>query len=106
MLDLDTSYTSEELFLLFANRLLAKTRPEYQAFLHWLPLQNDAEDPLALLALTGGGRETEALEIFLCLEPQGDGIYAMHFFSHGIRYLPEPAVKRVDTLCLKNYALH
>jgi hypothetical protein len=99
MLDLDTAYTSKELFPLFANRLLAKTRPEYQAFRRWLHLQDHGEDPLMPLALTGGGRETDALEIFPCPEPRGDGTYTMHFFSHGIRYLPEPAVKRVDTLC-------
>lgn len=98
MLDLDSPYESKELFPLFANRLLAKTRPEYKTFLHWLNLSHNEVSPLALLALTGGERETDSLEVFPCPEKTSDSTYSLHFFSHGIRYLPEETVQRIDRL--------
>lgn len=99
MLDLDTPYESKELFPLFTNRLLTKTRPEYKDFLHWLHIHQHEDDPLALLALTGGGRETDSLEVFPCPEKREDGAYYLRFFIHGIRYLPEQATQRIDDLC-------
>jgi HIRAN domain len=98
MLDLTSVYESQELFPLFANRLLAKTRPEYPHFLDWVNIPHDQDDPLVLLARTGGMRETDSLAVFPCPEPREDGIYFMHFFSHGIRYLPIQAIETVDTL--------
>lgn len=38
MTDLDAEYVSTELFPLFANRVLSRTRPEYQDYLRWLGL--------------------------------------------------------------------
>ncbi len=54
MTDLHSSYESEELFPLFANRLLASSRPEFAQFLQWL--DTDVEDPLVILGRTGGLR--------------------------------------------------
>jgi len=101
MLDLETPYESKELFPLFANRLLGKTRPEYHAFLRWLNLSHNEDHPLVLLALTGGGRETDSLEVFPCPEKASDGTYTLHFFSHGIRYLPEQALQHLNHLCVE-----
>jgi HIRAN domain len=98
MLELTTVYESRELFPLFANRLLAKTRPEYPHLLDWVNIPHDHDDPLVLLARTGGMRETDSLAVFPCPERQADGTYVMHFFSHGIRYLPPPVIEAVDTL--------
>src|SRR6266852_6687237 len=58
MTDLNVVYESAELFPLFANRLLSKERAEYKNFLHWLDVRETEDDPLALLARTGGTRET------------------------------------------------
>src|SRR6266540_654738 len=52
MQKLEHVYESPDLFPLFANRLLAKGRPEYRDFLHWLDLRDNEDDPLALLART------------------------------------------------------
>src|SRR5712691_11405148 len=52
MRDLESVYESTDLFPLFANRILSKSRPEYQQFLHWLNVTEDEADPLALLART------------------------------------------------------
>jgi len=98
MLDLHALYTSRELFPLFANRLLPKTRPEYKAFLGWLNLQNSEDDPLELLGRSEGTRVTDSLTVFPCPEKSSDGIYDIHFFSHGLRYLPDCAVQVVEKL--------
>jgi hypothetical protein len=70
--DLTATYESTELFPLFANRLLSKKRPEYQDWLRWLNIPAGKDDPLTLLAQTGGVRETDTLAVFPCPEPTAD----------------------------------
>lgn len=98
MEDLRTVYESEELFPLFANRLLSKKRPEYQQFLHWLNTRPGEDDPLTLLARTEGSRETDLLAVFPCPEPGADNTYRVQFFSHGLRYLLPEALPRIHRL--------
>jgi hypothetical protein len=98
MLNLEDVYVSRDLFPLFANRLLAKTRPEYEAFLGWLNLQNSGDDLLALLGRSEGVRVTDSLTVFPCPEKNSEGIYDVHFFSHGLRYLPDHAIQVVDKM--------
>jgi len=47
-------YRSDELFPLFSNRLLDRSRPEYAEYVDWLGLTPDAVDPLQVLSLTEG----------------------------------------------------
>lgn len=98
MQNLEDTYESTELFPLFANRLLSKTRPEYKDFLHWLNLQGNEDDPIALLARSAGIRGTDSLTVFPCPERDSDGKYHAHFFSHGIRHLPDAAIGVVGKL--------
>lgn len=98
MVSLESSYESDELFPLFANRLISKTRPDYKMFLHWLNVRENMDDPLALLARSGGTRETDSLEVFACPEESANGTYHVHFFSHGIRYLPKHTVQLINSL--------
>lgn len=98
MTELKAVYESTELFPLFSNRLLSKSRPEYKDFLHWLNVRETEDDPLALLALTEGKRETDSLEIFPCPEQTSEGKYLMRFFGHGIGYLPQHAIQMVNEL--------
>ena len=59
---LDKVYESEELFPLFANRLLSKSRPEYEAYLTWGGFDPDnPPDPIAILGVTEGRRATDSL---------------------------------------------
>jgi hypothetical protein len=97
MEDINCTYRSRELFPLLSNRLLSKNRPEYRDFLGWLNLRENEDDPLVLLARTGGFRATDSLMVFGCPEPIMDN-YHVHFFSHGIRYLPEFAIKKANDL--------
>jgi hypothetical protein len=96
MRDLHVTYESPELFPLFSNRLMSKTRPEYQDFLHWLNLPDSAAEPLVLLALTEGRRATDTLMVFPCPEKNSHGKYQVRFFSHGLRYLPPAVLQLID----------
>jgi hypothetical protein len=98
MQDLHEVYRSRDLFPLFANRLISRKRPEYRDFLRWLDLVEEEADPLVLLARTEGVRETDSLTVFPCPEPDKEGKYVVHFFSHGLRHLSEDARVRINTL--------
>jgi len=95
---LNSSYASTELFPLFKNRILSTSRPEYPSFLNWLDLESGEDEPLTLLARTGGERATDSLRIVPCPTPSPDGVYQMSFFSHGIRYLPESIQAFIENL--------
>jgi hypothetical protein len=85
--DLAQVYESTDLFPLFQNRLLPKSRPEYRAYLTWSGLDPDKPlEPLMLLGRTGGLKETDAVELFPCPQPDSHGCYINLFFAHGVRY--------------------
>jgi hypothetical protein len=98
MRDFSAVYRSSELFPLFANRLISKKRPEYNRILNWLDLGKERPDPLVLLARTEGIRETDSLTVFERPTPNEEGKYEVKFFSHGLVYLPEEAVRRIAKL--------
>jgi len=87
MQDLHKAYKSDELFPMFANRILAKNRPEYEVYLGWLGLSDSEYDALEELARTGGLRATDSLELFPCPEPTTDKNYEVYFFCRGLRHL-------------------
>ena len=96
--DLFRRYRSAELFPLFANRLLRPSRPEYQDFVQWLNIPEQKEDPIALLARSGGKRKTDSFEVFPCPERDANDTYHIHFFAHGLRHCPEAAQQQVQSL--------
>lgn len=87
MRDLHAAYRSEKLFPIFANRVLAKNRPEYSEYLKWLGLSEDRYNELEELARTGGLRATDSLELFPCPEPTEGKTYEVYFFCRGQRHL-------------------
>lgn len=96
---LDQVYESDELFPLFANRLLPVSRPEYDAFLRWGGFDMDSPpDPIVALGVTEGIRQTDAVEVFPCPVLGADGCYFNKFFLHGIRWFPPAAVERISRL--------
>jgi len=97
MLDLTECYESSELFPLFQNRLLPKSRPEYASYLDWLNLKPEDFSPLDELAMSGGIRVTDNLQLFP-IPARANGMYEVHFFSHGIRHLPPCYIERVSHL--------
>ena len=93
---LNKVYTSVELFPLFSNRLIRRSRPEYQDFVQWLNIPQHEDDPIAILARSGGSKVTDHLEVFPCPEPDENGLYHIHFFVHGLRHLPHYASERIN----------
>lgn len=97
MLNLDANYTSEALFPIFMNRLMQKSRPEYNEYLKWLNLTKEDVTPIRELARSGGIRATDDLQLFPYPKPK-NGNYEVSFFSHGIRYLPPSYIERLKSL--------
>lgn len=96
---LEQVYESDDLFPLFANRLLSKSRPEYEAYLRWSGFDpNIPPDPIVVLGVTEGIRQTDAVEVFPCPERDANGCYFNKFFLHGIRWMPDAAVARIGAL--------
>lgn len=96
---LETVYESEELFPLLANRILAKSRPEYESYLTWGGFNpNHPPEPLALLSVTEGRRQTDSVEVFPCPQPDASGCYLNRLFLHGLRWMPPAALERISRL--------
>jgi hypothetical protein len=86
--DRDGVYITDELPPLMTNRLMPRTRPDYTGYLAELGLSAENAEPFAVLARSGGRRETDSLEVFsaplLCVEG-----YEGYFLARGVRHLPE-----------------
>ncbi len=99
MEDLHAIYESTELFPLFANRLPAPVRKEYEAFLTWAGFDpTDPPDPIALLGVTEGRRTTDPIEVFPCPTPSENGAYITKFFLHGLQRMDPDVHDRIATL--------
>ncbi len=96
--DLHQCYSSIELFPLFANRLLRPSRPDYKDFVKWLNLPEHQDEPIALLARSGGKRKTDSFEVFPCPERDPHDNYHIHFFAHGLRHFPGEVQQYVQQL--------
>lgn len=97
MRDLDKVYSAAELFPLFKNRLLAKSRPEYEEYFEWLGLDHQSVTDMDELARSGGIRATDQLQLFPYPESQRDQ-YTVNFFVHGMRHMPDGIMQRVNAL--------
>ncbi len=91
-------YRSTELFAIFANRVMSKSRPDYQSYLNRFDLSDQNFDFMEFLGRTGGIRQTDNLKIFPCPEADSNGQYRLNFLAHGLRYLPECSVQRLQQL--------
>lgn len=96
--DLDAEYVSNELFPLFANRVLPRVRPEYRRYMEWLGLSPVQADALEELSRTGGLRATDGLEVISCPEPTADRRYEIRFFARGLRHLSIDYQEALDHL--------
>lgn len=97
--NLEQVYESEDLFPIFKNRLLPKSRPEYEAYLRWSGFDPDnPPDPIVVLGVTEGIRQTDAIEVFPCPAPDAVGCYLNKFFLHGLRWVAKSALERVASL--------
>jgi hypothetical protein len=88
--EFEKQYVSRELFPFFQNRLQNQTRPSFPEYLARMEIDrsNANPDPLQLLALSEGKRETDTVEIFPRIEHVEGEPLVIHFFLHGLRFLP------------------
>lgn len=103
--DLHTAYESDKLFPLFTNRVLPRSRPEYQEYLEWLSVPVSERDPVAVLARSGGRKVTDSLEVFPRPERNPAGDYETHFLIHGLSHMPESSIDRALRLATGEHLL-
>lgn len=84
--ELHTRYDSDHLFPVFANRVMPRTRPEFDALAARVDLTGDA-DPFEVLARSGGRRATDRIEVFMAPERTASGDSSVLFFARGLRHL-------------------
>jgi hypothetical protein len=94
--DLHEIYQSRQLFPVFANRLMPRSRPDYDALATRVDLSSEA-DPFELLERTGGRRVADRLEMFAPPEQTADGQSSALFFVRGVRY-QDGASEAIDRL--------
>ena len=98
MKDLHKIYRSHQLFPLFANRVLSRSRPEYHQYVRWIGAESAPDDEMLILARTGGARATDSLMVYARPEPNQRSEFDLPFLCHGLRHLPPAAIERVNTL--------
>ena len=91
-------YEASELFPLFRNRVLGQERKDFKEYLAQLDLTPEQADPLEILALTGGERQTDNLEVFPKIQRHKGGGFSARFFLHGWRHVNKPAQDKLMTL--------
>ena len=91
-------YESPELFPLFKNRVLNPHRKDFLAYLQTLDLDPAHQDPLQILAITGGERQTDSFEVFPKIDKNPDNSFCCRFFLHGLRHVSEDAKRRALSL--------
>lgn len=94
----DRRYEAAELFPLFKNRILEPNRKDFAEYLNWLDLDPANADPVEILGLTGGERQTDSLEVFPKVEKHLDGTIRCRFFLHGLRHASSAARERAERL--------
>ncbi|MEH2456180.1 hypothetical protein [Nostoc sp.] len=72
--DLNKVYTSVELFPLFYNRLMQRSRPDYKNYIQSLNIPEGEDYPVTILSRSGGRKVTDNFEVFPCPEPDENGL--------------------------------
>lgn len=99
MTNYEETYKSCELFSLFKNRLMPKSRPDYKDYISWLGFENNDElDKLEVLGISGGERQTDFFRIVPVPEKNSQGNYAIKFFFHGVSHMSEASKQVIDKL--------
>jgi hypothetical protein len=86
--DLGRTYSSSELFPLFAQRAMDPRRPDYQRYVERLGLEGEQPGPWEQLARSQGRRHGDTLQLFPEPVVQNDELTCL-FLVHGIRHVHE-----------------
>jgi hypothetical protein len=92
------TYESHELFPLFKNRVMDAGRVDFSDYLQQLDLDPATANPISILSVTGGTRQTDNLEVFPKIERQQDGRFHCRFFLHGCRHVNDDAQRAITLL--------
>jgi hypothetical protein len=95
--DFNALYESSELFPLFSNRVMGRERGEFLNYLERLDLGSEA-NPIEILAVTGGERQTDNFEVFPKIQRNDAGVFEARFFLHGWQHVHDVAKRRIDAL--------
>jgi hypothetical protein len=95
---LEEHYESASLFPLFRMRVPDSSREDFADFVARLDLAPESVDPMDILAVSGGRRQTDHLEVFPKIQPRRDGRFRCRFFLHGWRHVSLPAQQRLTSL--------
>ncbi len=71
-------------------------RRGFDEYLRSLDLERP--DPIEILSITGGERQTDSFEVFPKIERQLDGTFCCRFFLHGLRHLSDVGQTRLTQL--------
>jgi hypothetical protein len=96
--DFKGRYESNELFPLFKNRVLDPSRKDFAEYLGWLDLDPQHADPIEILGLTGGERQTDSIEVFPKIVKRADRSFSCRFFLHGLRHVSVSARDKANEL--------
>jgi len=89
--DLRARYRASELFPLFKNRVLDPNRKDFADYLRSLDLDPAHADPIEILAVSGGERQTDSLEVFPKIGKGPGNSFRCRFFLHGLRHVSASA---------------
>jgi hypothetical protein len=92
--DLHGRYRASELFPLFKNRVLDPNRRDFADYMRSLDLDPAGADPIEILAVSGGERQTDSLEVFPKIEKGANNTFRCRFFLHGLRHVSTGAQMR------------
>lgn len=91
-------YKSKTIFPLFANRLMPSSRPDYPDYINWLNISENEFNLMNILARSGGNKVTDTFEVFPYPEKNQEGNFAINFFIHGLRYMPQCSQDYISNL--------
>lgn len=94
----DRIYKSSELFPFFTNRIMRPSRPDYQNYIQSLNISQDKIEPIVILARSEGKKATDTFEVFPYPERNKNGVFNLHFFIRGLRYMPKSSIEKVKEL--------
>ncbi|MDN5751986.1 MAG: hypothetical protein L0H15_01730 [Nitrosospira sp.] len=78
--------------------MLNPRRGDYAEYVERLALDPNHVDPLDILAISEGRRQTDNLEVFPQIQPRRDGSFVCRFFLHGWRHVSQAAQDKLLTL--------
>jgi hypothetical protein len=83
----ESLYESVELPLLFSQRIMEPSRPDFEGYVSELGLQRSAT-PWEQIVRTGGARQGDTIQV-MELPAVVSGVARARFFANGVRHIPE-----------------